>query len=223
MKILPNIKKEYLKSWKHLSCIIALIGGIQFIVVTIVAMFFYPDGYSFTEDYFSFLGTTVNVRTYSQNTISRILFVIACVVAGASLIPFWIVITTLFKDKEITRYLSYFGSLLGIIASPLIMGVGIFPGDKMYDIHNFAARYFFLLFAIAILIYSIAILFNENYQNFYAFIGFGFSVLIVLYIMRVFIQIGPLMQKIIVYGFIIWATLQVLKIWKRIESENSVQ
>ena len=220
---MPIVKLEYLKSWKHLSCIVALIGGIQFIVVTIVAMFFYPDGYSFTEDYLSYLGTTINVRTYSDNTISRILFIIACVVAGASLIPFWIVITTLFKDTEITRSLSYVGSMFGILSSPLLMGIAIFPGDKMYAIHAYMARYFFILFAISILIYSVAILFNENYQDFYAFMGFGFSILILLYIMRIFIHIGPLMQKIIVYGFISWAGLQIIKIWKSIESENIVQ
>lgn len=218
-----NVKLVKLKSWKHLSCIAALIGGIQFIVVTFIAMFFYPDGYSFTEDYFSFLGTTINVRTYSPNRISRILFVIACVVAGASLIPFWIVITTLFKNSDIARYLSYFGSILGIISSPLLMGAGIFPGDKMYETHSFSAKYFFLLFAAAILIYSIAILLNENYQNIYAFIGFGFSVLIVLYILRFFIQIGPLMQKIIAYGFISWAGLQVIKIWKTINLQDREQ
>ena len=186
-------------------------------------MFFYPDGYSFTEDYFSFLGTTINVRTYSKNTISRILFVIACVVAGASLIPFWIVITTLFKDTELTRSLSYVGSMFGILSSPLLMAVGIFPGDKMYDIHAFVAKYFFLLFAISILIYSVAILFNENYQNSYAIIGFGFSALIVMYILRVFIQIGPLMQKIIAYGFILWAGLQVIKIWKMLNLQEPDQ
>jgi hypothetical membrane protein len=86
-----------------------LIWGLQFIVVTFIAMFFYPDGYSFTENYLSHLGNTINIRTGSPNDVSRFLFVMACIVAGACLIPFWIVLATLFTESNLMRVLSLFG------------------------------------------------------------------------------------------------------------------
>ncbi len=204
---------ENLKSWKRVCCLITVLGELQFIVVTFIAMLFYPDGYSFTVNYFSHLGTTVTVRG-KPNTVSRVLFLIAFMITGVVLIPFWIVITTLFSDKKTTRYISLLGSTLGVISSPFLMGIAIFPGDTQYDLHSLSTRAFFLLFAFAIAIYSVAILLNRDYQNFYAYIGIAFFIVIVLFIFRFFTSIGAIMQKIIVYCFIIWAAIQTVKVWK---------
>ncbi len=204
---------ENLKSWKRVCCLIAVIGGLQYMIVTIIAMLFYPDGYSFTGNNFSHLGMSVTVSG-KPNPISSVLFLIACVIAGAVIIPFWIVITTLFSDTKTTRYISLIGSIFGVISGPCLMGVGIFPGDRQYDAHLFVTRAFFLFFALAIVVYSLAILLERDYQNFYAFLGIGFFLVIVLHVLRFFISIGPLMQKIIVYCFIIWAAIQIIKVWK---------
>ncbi len=210
---------EDLKSWKRLCCIITVLGGFQFMLITFIAMFFYPDGYSFTEDYFSYLGTTVNVKTGSPNNISRVLFLIACVVAGVSLIPFWIVITTLFTESKFMRYISLFGSIIGAISSVFLMGVGIYAENTHYFLHSSSAKMFFLFFIIAILTYSFAILLNSEYQNIYSFIGIVFSItiitiIIILYVFRYSIQISVITQKIIVYGFCLWAVLQISNVWK---------
>jgi len=191
----------------------AVLGGFQFIVVTFIAMLFYPDGYSFTENYFSHLGTTVTLRG-KPNNVSSFLFLIACVITGAILIPFWIVITTLFSDKKITKYMSLLGSTMGVVSSPFLMGIAIFPGDTQYELHLLSTRAFFLLFAFAIVVYSVAILLNRNYQNFYAYIGIFFFIIIVLFIFRFFASIGAIMQKIIVYSFISWSAIQIVKVWK---------
>jgi len=219
-----GLKLDDLKSWKRLSCIIAILGGLQFIIITIIAaIFFYPDGYSFTEDYISYLGTTVNIRTGSNNLISSVLFTVTCVLVGAFLIPFWIVMTTVFNDNIITKIFSYIGSLLGLISSPLLMGVGIFPGNTHLIEHAFSATYFFLSFAGAIFFYSIAILVKKDYGNIYAFVGFVFSIIVGLIILRLFIQYNPIIQKVIVYGYILWAAFQITKIWKFIDLENKDQ
>ena len=209
-----NLKLEYLISWKRLSCLIAVFGGVQFVILTLIAMFLYPDGYSFAEDYLSHLGTTITYDNFSPNMICRILFLVACVLAGVSLIPFWIAMTTLFKESEIAKYFGYIGSFLGLISSPLLMAVGIFPGDTHYIEHAFSARYFFMLFALAILVCSIAILLKDDYHNVYAFVGFAFSILILLYTSGFFAPINSLMQKVIIYGFISWSALQITRIWR---------
>jgi hypothetical membrane protein len=96
------------------------------------------------------------------------------------------------------------------------MGIGIYAGDTQHTLHALSARMYFLLFAAAILIYSIAILFNRDYPKIYSMIGIVFSILIVLYILSFFIQINAIMQKIIVYGFCLWALLQITIIWKQL-------
>jgi len=51
-----------LKDWKTLACILTVVGVSQFIIFTIVAMFLYPEGYSFLENNFSDLGSTVVIN-----------------------------------------------------------------------------------------------------------------------------------------------------------------
>jgi len=204
---------EKIKSWKQIACIFAIIGAVQFIIITFIAMLLYADGYSFTGHYISHLGTTKTVKG-SPNTIPRILFIITCVIAGISLIPFWIVITTLFLDSPLMKYVSLLGSTLGLISTPFIMALAIYAADTHGPEHSITTRIFFLLFAAAILIYSIAILLNSDYQNSFSFVGIAFSIIIVLFIFGYFRFMNIIMQKIIVYGFIVWASIQVIKVWK---------
>ena len=213
---MKDSKFDNLKAWKRLACIITLLGGFQFILLSFIAMLFYPDGYSFTADYFSYLGTTINMKTGSPNLVSRILFLIACVVVGASLIPFWLVISTLFTESKLNKYISISGSIMGIISSVCLMGVGIFAEDTHYIVHTSLAKMFFSFIIIAILIYSFAILLNSTYHNIYSFIGIGFSisVIILLYTFRTSIQMNIIMQKVIVYGYSAWVVLQISQIWK---------
>ncbi|MFX0071145.1 MAG: DUF998 domain-containing protein [Candidatus Hermodarchaeota archaeon] len=210
---------ELLKSWKRIFCIATLLGGFQFILLTFIAMFFYPDGYSFTQDYFSYLGTTINIKTGSSNIVSRILFIIACVVAGATLIPFWIVSSTMFNKSTLLRYIRKVGSLMGIISSVFLMGVGVFAEDANYFLHSSSAKLFFTFVIIAILIHSFAILLDSDYQNIYSFTGIAFCItsVILLYVFRSSIVINIIMQKVIVYGFCIWVVVQISKIWKNLE------
>jgi len=213
--IVVGLTLEDLKSWKRIGCLISVVGTLQMIVLTFIAMIFYPDGYSFAEHYFSHLGLA-RTPDGKPNSISQILFIIALVVAAISLIPFWVVMTTIFTDLEGVKYLSYFGSILGLISSPFLIGIAIFPGDTHGALHSISARNFFLLFAIAILMYSIAIFFNKDYQNIYAIVGIIFSVIIVLFIFRFFSAINPIMQKTIIYGFCLWGAFQITKIWKEV-------
>jgi len=207
-----------LKSWKIIACIITLAGGFQFILLTFIAMFLYPDGYSFTGDYFSNLGTTINVKTGSPNIIPRILFLTACVVVGASLIPFWMVISTFFTEKKLLKYISISGSVIGIISSICLMSVGIFAEDTHYFLHSSSAKLFFSFVIIAILIYSFALLLNSAYHYVYSFIGIIFSVsaISMLYLFRYSIMINIIMQKVIVYGYCAWVTVQISAILKKL-------
>jgi hypothetical membrane protein len=193
-----------------------MIGGGQFIIMTFIAMIFYPDGYSFTKDYFSYLGTTTNIKTGSDNEVSRILFLIACVLAGTCLIPFWIVLRTSFTKTKLMRYSSLFGTLMGILSSIFLMGVGLFAEDNQYSLHSSSAKMFFVFFIAAIFAFSFVILLNSEYQNIFSFLGviFCVTVIIILYVFRFSTIISVITQKIIVYGFCMWAVLQITQVWK---------
>jgi hypothetical protein len=210
------LKLEDLKSWKRVGCLISVIGALQFIVVTIIAMILYPGGYSFFGYTFSYLGFEYSATTGADNTVPRVLFIITCTIAGASLIPFWVIIPTLFTEKKRTKYLSLLGTICGVVSPPFLVLLAIIPGDTYFTEHIIATNIFFFLFAAAILIYSIAIFFNEDYQNIYAYVGIVFAIIIVLYVFvfRWIDLIRPVSQKIIVYGFNLWVVYQITKVWK---------
>lgn len=216
------LKLEDLKSWKRVACLIPVIGALQFIIITIIAMIFYSGGYIFFDYTFSYLGTTI-AENGTDNTISRVLFIIACTITAISLNPFWVVMPTLFSEKNLTKYLSILGSICGVVSSPFLFLLAIIPGDIDFDGHILATNIFFLLFAAAILIYSITIFLNEDYQNIYGIVGIAFSILIVLYplVFRKIDLIRALMQKIIVYGFVIWVIYQNTKVWKVVGPEDN--
>lgn len=233
---IEKIRVELLKSWDHLNYLITLskkswvrlcilitmIGGSFFILTTIIAMFFYPGGYNFATNFFSELGMSRSTTNHEPNPISSVLFLLACTVVGASLIPFWIVMTRLFSEARVTKYISYLGSISGLISSVLLMGVGIFPTDREILAHFISAGGFFISLSIAIIIYSLAIFLDKNYRKLYGVIGLGFSLFIILYICRVFYLIDPLAQKISVYGYISWAVFQLSKIWKLKNKLNTI-
>lgn len=125
-------------------------------------MIFYHSSYPFTEYTFSYLGCTI-AENGMDNTIPRILFIFACTIAAASLIPFWIIMPTLFSDSKTTKNLSLGASICGFISAPFLSLIAIIPSDTNYNEHMLVTNKFFLLFAAAILIDSIAILLKEDY------------------------------------------------------------
>ena len=98
-----------LRYWKEAFFVICIFGALQFIVLTIVASFFYAggshlnpedSGYTFVWNYVSDLG-----RIYSlsgeDNLVSRIMFSSTVTIAGISVILYCIAFTHIFKMKTI--------------------------------------------------------------------------------------------------------------------------
>ncbi|NHI93888.1 MAG: hypothetical protein EAX96_15475 [Candidatus Lokiarchaeota archaeon] len=219
------ITLEDLKSPKKLGILICIIGGIQFIVVTLIAMFFYPGGYNFFFNYFSTLGVTVTSPTHTlpnvPNVISFIMFFMAIIIAGIVIIPFFIIIRTLFKDEKKMNIIAWIGSIVGIISAPFLMGVAIFPGNLFpgpTGLHSISAKSFFIIFALAIIIYSVAILLNKNYPNGYAIFSMIIAVVAIAYAIIPMGILDAFMQKMVVYSFIFWTLIQSLKVLKIVET-----
>lgn len=207
-----------LKSKKRLSCLFLIIAVIQFMILTNIAMVFYPGNYSYTTHTFSSLGQiTVNGK---DNTISRIIFIIACTIVAIALIPFWLTMPILFSENKATKNLGKLGTFFGVLSAPFLSLISIVSLDWGYEVHMIPTDLFFIGITSAIIVYSIAILFNHNYNNIYAIVGLALSIISLLYIFRFFDVIRPIMQRIVVYSFMLWAFVQIAKIWKFTGAQN---
>jgi len=211
-----------LKSWRRKACFLAELGGIGFIIITLIAMIFYPGGYSFFGNYFSDLGTFYVDGI--PNPVSRVLFIIACTWAGLSLILFWIPLITLFKQDKKTKIISSIGSVLGLISSPFLILLSVYGYDLFPSEHFYTTMLYFLFFALAILVYTLAILINKEYphRKLSGIVSSVFSIILIFYVFSFFRVysfgvFGALVQKLIVYGLILWTAFQIIVIWKKIE------
>jgi hypothetical membrane protein len=157
-------------SWKRTSAYLGIIGGIIFIIVTFIAMLTYPGGYSFLDNYFSELGLTVTNGQPSM--LNYLLFSVACTSAAICLIPFTFAIRTVFTETGVLKGLSWLGTILVVASAPNLSALSLFAADVYPTEHGLTTLLFFLLITLGILVYSIAILLNKNYENLYAVIGF---------------------------------------------------
>ena len=224
-----NLKED----WKKLSYLFVLIGCIQFVILTIIAMLVYAggtwvspytSGYSFWNNYFSDLGRTKNFLGES-NLASFILFTIAACGAGISFIPFFIAYPNLFKEESsLQKWLSYLGSCIGIFSAISFIGIGLTPYDLYFDAHVIFVRLAFSSALFMAIFYSIVILMNKNYQLPYKIIFLWFTVMLLLYVLLLFF--GPtnvtaegsfiqvVGQKIIVYSMIFNLIIQGSYVYK---------
>ena len=148
--------------WKKKVCIITVIGTSQFLLLTILAMIFYPGGYSFWDYHFSDLGREITISG-KENGLSKILWSTTVLITSISLIFFFIMMMTLFRENVVEQILSYIVSLLGVISMPLLAGVGLYPTDTYGSEHDFSQKYFFLFFSLSIMIYSVAIILKKDF------------------------------------------------------------
>jgi hypothetical protein len=206
----------------RLACLVTVFGVVQFLLLTFLAAFFYPGGYDYFGDYFSDLGA-VEARNGEPNSISRTLFSMALTIIALSLIPFWLIIHRLFRESTVEKVLSILGSALGLLSSPFTIGVTLFPIDTQLDLHFIVALILVLLFALASILYSIAIILNQNYPNYLGLMAF---VLLAISVASFATSLndpslGAFLQKISVYGYFIWALIPIYIFWSLVRSSNS--
>lgn len=209
-----------IKSISRFTCTIAIFGVLQFILFTFIAAFYYPGGYNYFEYYFSDLGAVV-AKNGEMNSISSTLFFMTLTVVAIALIPYWLIIRLLFAESRVERIFSVLGSALGLVSSPFIIGIALFPIDTQLETHILVTLIFFLLFTLATLLYSIAIILNKHYSNYIGFTG------VVLFVISIVIFLDPLaphvafLQNIVAYGYFIWVLGPIYLVWPIIGPKNS--
>ncbi len=213
-------------SWRQRVFALVTIGSVLFVVLTVVAMLFYPGstvtdhttvGYSFSTNYFSDLGLT---RTYAEqpNTLSAILFITALALGGAGIALFFLAFRQFFDGSRPGKLVSGIGSFFGAISGICFMGVAFTPANLYLIAHLIFVLCAFGTFAIAVICYTVAIFCEPNYPNRFGFVFVAFAVLLVIYIFLLIIgppydspegnMIQAIGQKIIVYASVISIFIQ---------------
>jgi hypothetical protein len=209
-----------IESVGRLACVVTIFGVLLFLLLTFLAALFYPGGFDYFGYYFSDLGAVL-ARNGEPNSISSTLFPVTLTVVALALIPFWLIIHSLFKESRVEKFLSILGSALGLISSPFIIGVALFPIDTQLETHILLTLIFFSLFVLATLLYSIAIILNRNYPNYFGLIG------LVLFAISLVILIDPLaphvafLQTIAVYGYFVWTLIPIYLVWPLVRTRKS--
>ena len=205
--------------------LLTILSCVQFVVLTAVAMFFYPGGtfvdplsrgYSFFHNFFSDLGRT---RTHSgePNTVSAILFFVALTLVGLGLAAFFLAMPRFFQGRP-ARLLSRLGAGAGLLSGLSFVGVAFTPADLIGWLHRLFVQVAFVAFFVAVLLYIASILRTGAYPNRYALLFGAFVVLLAAYLVLLFF--GPSLltsrgliihatgQKIIVYAAVVAALIQ---------------
>ena len=215
-----------LKNWRELSYKFLIFGMGQYIVLTSIAMVFYSGGtlvdplsygYNFWGNLFSDLGRIIALSG-EPNTVSFIIFTITALVFAFSFIPFTLALPKLFESKKTQYKLILIGTGVGLVTITSLLGTILTPWDLYYNLHLIFSNLFNIFGSLVLLFYALAILYNDDYPNFYAYIyvlilGFGVIYTITLsFLPKVvsveIITIQATLQKISQYSFILCFIIQ---------------
>jgi hypothetical protein len=215
-------------NWTRWAFMLPLFGCVQFIVLTVIAMFLYPGGtrddattvgYSFWRNFFSDLGRTRDFME-DPNTASFVLFTIALSVAGFSLIVFFLALPRLFSRSRSPSRLSILGSVVGVLSGLSYIGIASTPWNLYETPHRLLVYLAFCSFLLVVVLYTAAILRNSGYPNLYAYTYLSFAVLLAGYLVLIFagpdvesdngVRIQATGQKIIVYAMIVCMLIQAV-------------
>lgn len=182
-----SVNRQRLLGW-------VMVGSTQFVLLTLVAMWFYPGGtvadpttvgYSFFRNFFSDLGRTVS-RTGTPNTVSAVLFAVALTLAGLTVILFFAIMPSLLWRFRATRVPGLFGSLFGALSGLSFVGVAFTPADLFLPAHRTFVQAAFVCFFAAALGLTAAILLAEDYPRRYVAASALFALLLAGYVWLLF-------------------------------------
>jgi hypothetical protein len=209
-----------LKYWHGLSFKFLIFGMVQYIILTSIAMIFYSggtladplnQGYHFWGNLFSDLGRIIAISG-EPNTISFILFTITALIFAFSFIPFLLALPKFFTGGNLRYKLILIGTGFGLLSIASLLGTILTPWDRFHNLHLMFSNLFNIMGSLVVLFYAVAILYNEDYPNLYAYIYviiliFGvvytFTLLLLPKVVSVeVITVQATMQKISQYSFI---------------------
>lgn len=217
---------EQPKRWQTAAYTAAIFSGLQFVLLTALAMTFYPGGtltdpatvgYLFFRNFFSDLGVTV-AYSGEPNWVSAVLFITALTLAGLGVTLFFVAMPALFTRSRLTTFLAWSSALAGVVCGLSYVGIAWTPANLAMGAHVNFVYSAFISFLVAVIFYTAAIFLQPHYPNRYAAAFIIFAALLAGYIWLLFngpsaasangIVIQATGQKLIVYSAILSMTVQ---------------
>ena len=198
-----NFLKIDINNKKMLPFLITAAGCTFFLITTIVAMFFYPDGYNFFGHFFSDLGTTMS-RNGAPNPVSFVLFNMSVIVAGSLLFPFFLTLPKYISENKVVKGIAWFNALFGAVVAIAYIGIGFTPADIAGPAHGLCVRIAFLGTVPVILVCAILTVINKEIPRYVPYTFIFFTIVAIGYVILLFSGIGDATvhvvgQKIIIY------------------------
>ncbi len=232
-----------MSKWRKFIFNFTILGGIQYVVVTIIAMLFYSGGsksnpanttYLWSENFLSDLGR-MSTFTGESNIIPSYLYCITLSITGISAICLFFLVWELYKRQNSHRILTSLMLFLGILAGGHLIGIAWSPSDTKPIPHGASVMGAFLFLFLALSLLMITIYRTSYYPNIYAHVLGIASFSLLGYLGLMFIVKNPNIdfdgltlhvvgQKIVVYMLILSLSIQGLglkKVWKEIFHKES--
>lgn len=222
------------KIWNQRAFFIAMIGCIQSLIFTTIAMLFYPGGtfndpstigYSFWSNLFSDLGRTV-AHSGDSNLISSLIYNSSLFVMGVLLIPYFVGMLLHFKERKDGKGFIIAGSIIGIPIAISFIGASLTPADLFYSIHVTFGFFAFGTTLPLVILYTFGIFQNKGYPNRYGYVYIALGVMLFIFVLLMafsFSEEGVMAvfaagQNIIVYGLTGCFLFQAYGAWMELKN-----
>ncbi len=215
----------------------AIIAGLQYIILTTIAMLIYPGGtfhnhelehYSFSENFLSDLGRTT-LFDGVQNYISAGLYLFTLSFVGVSILFFFIHLPKVLHLKSKIFKLLIIG--IGVVAGIGFLGIALAPCNLYLPTHMFFVSLGFRALLVALFLLMIGIYRTKVFPNIYGHVLFASILLLIAYVLLMSFGPNPSLsdealmvqvvgQKIIVYVLIISVSIQAIgakKVWNTLQ------
>ncbi|MDF1538467.1 MAG: hypothetical protein P1Q69_06155 [Candidatus Thorarchaeota archaeon] len=212
-------RAEYSESVRRFF-LLSMIGCIQFMLLSVIAMMFYTGGssvdhqsagYSILYNLLSDLGRTI-AYSGESNVVSSLIYNISLLSMGCFLVPFFIAMPKFLGLDTDAKWFSVPGSLIGILMAITFIGAALTPADILMDIHFLLGQIAFITGLPLAISYAMAVFASENFPRLYAYLFALFGIIQFIFLMVMFIYLGEgggeismifaIGQKIAVYGLI---------------------
>ena len=231
-------------NWKKFASLFIIFGPVQYVIFTIIAMIFYAGGtivnplslgYYFWGNFFSDLGR-VTALSGASNVISFTIFTITALILSFSFIPFAFALPTFFKNDKKQYLAARIGSITCLISIFFLIATILTPWDIFSTTHLMFANLFNITGAIGVIFFAVAVLYNKNYPNIYAFTYGVLLIIAIVYTVVLVVLpksitpegliIQASMQKISQYSFLFCFLIQGYGAWKlqksKVKAVNSL-